>query len=67
VSDRPHGVRDPEHVPIYFMHGTWEVPVVSGGVVAARSAREGEEPNGLHVRHREVGQIHMSEEADEQR
>jgi hypothetical protein len=54
-------------VPIYFMHGTWEVPVVSGGVVATRSAREGEEPNGLHVQHREVGQIHKSEEADEQR
>lgn len=49
------------------MHGTREVPVVSGGVVATRSAREGEEPNGLHVHHREVGQIHMSEEADEQR
>ncbi len=67
MSDRPHGVRDPGHVSIYFMHGTWEILVVSGGVVAARSAREGEELNGLHVHHQEVGQIHMSEEADEQR
>jgi hypothetical protein len=67
VSVRPHGVRDPEHVSIYFMHGTREVPVVSGGLVATRSAREGEEPNGLHVGYREVGRIHMSEEADEQR
>lgn len=24
----PHGVRDPVHVPLYFMHGTWEIPVV---------------------------------------
>ncbi len=32
VTVRPHGVRDPEHVFVYFIYGTWEIPVVSVGV-----------------------------------
>lgn len=67
ASGCPHGVRDPGHVSLYFMQGTWEVPVASGGLVTLRAAGEGEEPNGLHARCREVGQTRRSEEADEQR
>lgn len=68
VAVRPHGVRDPGHVFLYFMRGTREVPVVSGGRGSpAGSVGEGEEPNGLHARDRGVGQTYSSEEADEQR
>lgn len=67
VVVRPHGVRDPEHVPLYLMHGTREIPVVPVGLVAGGSAREGEEPNDGHGRCWEVGQANRSEEADEQR
>lgn len=68
VAVRPHGVRDPGHVFLYFMRGTREVPVVSGGRGSpGGSVGGGEEPNGLHARDREVGQTHISEEADEQR
>ena len=67
VAVRPHGVRDPGHVPVYLMRGTREVPAVPVGVVAGGSAREGEEPNGGCARCWEVGQTHKSEEADEPR
>jgi len=67
VAVRPCGVRDPEHVPLYLMRGTREVPAVPVGVVAGGSAREGEEPNDGRARCREVVQAHSSEEADEQR
>ena len=67
VAARPHGVRDPAHVPVYLMHGTREIPAVSVGLVAGGTAYEGEEPNDGHARCWEVGQTHMSEEADEQR
>ena len=33
VAVRPHGVRDPVYVSVYFMHGTWEIPFVAGGIV----------------------------------
>ena len=33
VAVQPHGVRDPVHVSVYLMHGTWEIPVVSVEVV----------------------------------